>query len=55
MSDPRQTWNNLAATLEDLRDQQDEPEQTCRLCQGTLIGTELEYGTCGHCGGRSVR
>lgn len=27
---------------------------TCRVCSGELIGAELAYGTCGHCGGRSL-
>lgn len=27
----------------------------CDRCGGTLIGSELEYGTCGQCGGRAVR
>lgn len=26
----------------------------CDVCRGELIGTELAFGTCGHCGGRSI-
>lgn len=26
----------------------------CDVCRGKLIGKELAYGTCGHCGGRSI-
>lgn len=26
----------------------------CRVCSSTIIGTELAYGTCGQCGGRSL-
>ena len=32
-----------------------ERDEHCRVCSGVLIGTEKQYGTCGHCGGRSVR
>ena len=27
---------------------------TCHRCDGRLIGSELNYGTCGDCGGRSL-
>jgi hypothetical protein len=26
----------------------------CANCRGPLIGTEIRFGTCGHCGGRSL-
>lgn len=26
----------------------------CPLCGGELIGSEVDQGTCGHCGGRSL-
>lgn len=26
----------------------------CVVCLGRLIGDEIRWGTCGHCGGRSV-
>ena len=29
--------------------------KTCAVCGGELIGSELAYGTCGHCGGRALR
>jgi hypothetical protein len=25
----------------------------CAICKGDLIGSERDFGTCGHCGGRS--
>lgn len=28
---------------------------TCIRCGGRLIGSEISYGTCGHCGGRAKR
>lgn len=30
------------------------PNVRCGLCGGDLIGTEVDHGTCGHCGGRSL-
>lgn len=27
---------------------------TCAGCNGQLIGSEIPYGTCGHCGNRGV-
>lgn len=29
--------------------------ETCSKCGGVLIGAEPKFGTCGHCGGRSIR
>lgn len=26
----------------------------CSTCNGRLIGREIAFGTCGHCGGRSI-
>lgn len=26
----------------------------CLVCECELIGTETQFGTCGHCGGRSL-
>ena len=26
----------------------------CEVCHGALVGSELGYDTCGHCGGRSL-
>ena len=31
-----------------------ESDEHCRVCSGVLIGSEKRYGTCGHCGGRSL-
>lgn len=28
---------------------------TCLVCNGELVGSERAYGTCGHCGGRSLK
>lgn len=28
--------------------------ETCRICGGDLIRSEVRYGTCGHCGRRNV-
>ena len=29
-------------------------KNTCAVCHGQLIGSEVRHGTCGHCGRRSV-
>ena len=26
----------------------------CAACTGLLVGDEIRFGTCGHCGGRSI-
>jgi hypothetical protein len=26
----------------------------CDVCRGGLVGREIGFGTCGHCGGRSI-
>lgn len=31
------------------------PRDHCFVCNGALIGSERAYGTCGHCGGRSLK
>ena len=33
----------------------DDMPKLCAKCGGELIGSELAYGTCGHCGGRAKR
>ena len=26
----------------------------CAVCDGLLVGSEVRWGSCGHCGGRSI-
>jgi hypothetical protein len=28
--------------------------ERCSICRGEIFGEEVDYGTCGHCGGRSI-